>query len=85
MARTVEASHRNDDGPQKLDGGKQSQLIEISGERGVHVFRQHRHVRIIGMRETENDLRLKLFESPDLRGRELEMHQLNRRSFWPAL
>jgi hypothetical protein len=41
-------------------------------------------VRIIGIRETENDLRLKLFESPDLHGRELEMHQLNRRSFWPA-
>jgi hypothetical protein len=25
MARTLEAHHRNDDGPQKLDGGKQSQ------------------------------------------------------------
>src|SRR2546429_5691849 len=53
-------------------------LVEIFGEGGAHRFGHDRHMAVIRVVKTDNDLRAGLFEGRDLLRREWEADELDR-------
>src|SRR5271165_2568541 len=53
--------------------------VEIAGELGADILRDHRHVAVVRMTESEHYLDARNAESFDLRRREITMDELNGR------